>query len=290
MPFSRNYFIRQYRIVKVIKADEVRRVSVAIYMAGLWFKKCIIKQTIKMRDRLVQQFKLLQDFQGQLPVPEPIEMFEEEKETFIVLKFVEGRNLQAQIDSIYKGRDFASLPVSRKQRLIGYYLRVLQSVKKLHDMGYAHRDIAPGNFLVDRKDNIHLLDLELASPVAVAKGRDYFPGWTKGYSCPEQVANRKPSVEQDIYSLGALMLMTFTHQHPRVLNQFTPSSLRNKLLAHKLPEYVAPVMVSCLNQNPRHRPALCDVLQCMEQFSDDIGGEVTQRSSLGHTGQKDIYW
>lgn len=282
MPFRANYFIRQYRIVNVIKTNEFRRVSVAIYLAGLWFKKCIIKQSIKMSDRLVRQFMLLQDFQAHLPVPEPLELFEEEKETYIIMKFIEGSSLQDQMDVIYKGQDFASLPNARKQRLIGYYLQILQCIKKLHDMGYAHRDIAPGNFLVDRKDNIYLIDLELTSPIGNSKDRHYFPGWTKGYSSPEQIANRKPCIQHDIYSTGALMFMAFTHRHPVELKKFNAVSLRNKLMAHKLPGYVADMMICCLHQNPKRRPILYDVIQCMEKFSDDIGGEAVKHSSPDH--------
>lgn len=271
-------FIRRYRIVNVIKSDALRQVSMAIYLKGLWFKKCIIKQgyynsqhiaeTLTTRKRLAREFELLQILRGSLPVPEPLEIFEEKKNTYLVLSFVKGKSLRDTIDELYCGSDFASLPIRKKQTLLRSLLLLAENVKSLHDRGYVHRDIAPGNFLV-RGENMYLIDLELACPVGTStKSPDYFPGWTEGFSSPEQVARCKPRFQQDIYSLGALMFMTFTREHPRVLKELRASSLAGALKGHCVPELLIEIMTHCLHHDPSERPTVNELIYYLRAYRD----------------------
>jgi serine/threonine protein kinase len=45
------------------------------------------------------------------------------------------------------------------------YLRMLNSLKYVHDGGFAHRDIKPDNILLDKDFNIKIADFGFAGPI-----------------------------------------------------------------------------------------------------------------------------
>src|SRR3989337_804055 len=95
-----NNFIRNYRIVSVLKIDQRGRVLLAIYFKNLWFRKCVIKEafynakalveTTDMHKRILWQFKLHQQLSSFLPIAKPIEFFEEDGSRYLVLTFING--------------------------------------------------------------------------------------------------------------------------------------------------------------------------------------------------------
>lgn len=101
------------------------------------------------------------------------------------------------------------------------FVRVCDAVQHAHQRGVIHRDLKPGNILVDADDVPHVLDFGLAKiGVHGSGGGSLEPTMTGdfrgslAYASPEQVGRRPEAVDtrSDVYSLGAILYEIITGQ------------------------------------------------------------------------------
>lgn len=113
------------------------------------------------------------------------------------------------------------------------FRKLCNAVEHAHRQGVIHRDLKPGNIMVDQEGNPKILDFGLArltSPgseltVTVAAGA---AEGTPRYMSPEQAGgqHRDVGVRSDIYSLGVILYEMMTGRPPHDLNSVTPEALR----------------------------------------------------------------
>ena len=110
--------------------------------------------------------------------------------------------------------------------------KVAQAVHHAHQRGILHRDVKPGNILLDAHGEPHVTDFGLAKQVDSQAGltlSDSILG-TPHYMSPEQAAGRKDlTTATDIYSLGAVLYFLLTGRPP--FEADTPLALLKKLKA-----------------------------------------------------------
>src|SRR6266699_6259435 len=124
------------------------------------------------------------------------------------MKFVEG----GQLDEVVRREPML---IRRAVELIA---KVARTVHYAHDHGILHRDIKPGNILLDQKGEPHLTDFGLARLVetesSITQTLDVIG--TPSYMAPEQAVGNNAAVSSvtDVYGLGAVLYQLITGQPP----------------------------------------------------------------------------
>ena len=123
------------------------------------------------------------------------EIGERDGQCYFSMKFVEG----GQLDEVVK-----HAPMSIRQA-VELVIKVARTVHYAHEHGILHRDIKPGNILLDKEGEPHLTDFGLArlveSESTVTRTVEVLG--TPSYMAPEQAAgnNIKPTKEQTCMGL-----------------------------------------------------------------------------------------
>jgi serine/threonine protein kinase/formylglycine-generating enzyme required for sulfatase activity len=115
---------------------------------------------------------------------------------FVVSKYVEGTDLATKLkDSRLSGQQAAELVAT-----------VAEALHYAHKQGLVHRDVKPGNILIDNNGKAHVVDFGLAlREENVGKGPKY--AGTPAYMSPEQARGEGHRVDgrSDIFSLGVVL-------------------------------------------------------------------------------------
>lgn len=109
----------------------------------------------------------------------------------------------------------------QKQRLtekqaLNLFRDICQALWTLHDLGIVHRDVKAENILVTADGHGKLLDLDASSRLQSGKQADTRLLGTVGYAAPEQFGFARSDRRTDIFSLGILLNIMLTGEHPSV--------------------------------------------------------------------------
>ncbi len=144
---------------------------------------------------------------------------------FLVMEFIHGPDLEGLVAR--------SGPLS-PGRATEYIRQAASGLQHAHEVGLVHRDIKPGNLLVDRWGTVKILDLGLVrifqSDDGLTKGQNFrYVLGTIDYQAPEQaVDSHEVDIRADIYSLGATLYFLLTGQPV-----FPEGSIAEKLTWHQ---------------------------------------------------------
>src|SRR5213596_3580833 len=174
---------------------------------------------------------------------------------YFSMKFIEGGHL----DEVVRREP---MPVRRAVELIA---KVARTVHYAHEHHILHRDIKPGNILLDRQGEPHLTDFGLARLLeqesTITHSSDVLG--TPSYMSPEQAAGRTKELTAatDVYSLGAVFYQMLTGEPPfaggttyetiRLVLETEPRNPRTR--SPKLDIDVATICLKCLEKNPANR-------------------------------------
>ncbi len=186
----------------------------------------------------------------------------EQGRPYFIMEFVDGVDLACLIRE-------GQLPL---QKRIEICLQICKALSYAHKNGVVHRDVKPGNVIVDDDLNVKVLDFGIAlffennntdnesgaapagnqqnvSGIGMQDGSERDVMGTFNYMAPELNASAsKATALSDIYSLGVIMYELFAGQLP---NQ------AQRLKAPKdtpLPKSVADLVMRCLSPEPEKRP------------------------------------
>jgi len=107
------------------------------------------------------------------------------------------------------------------EKRLALFLDVARAVEQAHRRLVVHRDLKPGNVLVDPRGDVKLLDFGIAKlldPAAAAEApatRTAVRVMTPEYASPEQVRGEPVTTASDVYQLGLLLyeLLTLRRAH-----------------------------------------------------------------------------
>lgn len=191
------------------------------------------------------------------------------KPPFLVMELVDGQPLTSLLES-------GPLEPGRTLDVIA---QVAAGLAVAHAAGVVHRDIKPGNLLVDERGGVKITDFGIAHAVGSAPlTRTGMVMGTPAYLAPERVGGAAAGPASDLYSLGMVAYHCLAGELP-----FTGTALEIALaqrsetlppLPDSVPAPVANLVASLTARDPAMRPAsAAQVAATAAALRADLSGE-----------------
>jgi serine/threonine protein kinase/tetratricopeptide (TPR) repeat protein len=190
------------------------------------------------------------------PLIVPIhEIGESNGSCYFSMQLVEG----GQLDQVLRRQPMRSRPAAE---LIA---KLARTVHYAHERGILHRDIKPGNILLDVKGDPHLTDFGLARLLETESSvtRTTEALGTPSYMAPEQARgnNGQLSSATDVYGLGAVLYQLLTGDPPfsgatayeTICLLLETDPRQPRLLNPKVDRDLSTICLKCLEKDPKRR-------------------------------------
>jgi len=194
---------------------------------------------------------------------------EDQDVMYIVMEYIAGTSLEDQIHS---------KKVFSVDEVVRLMTPVAQALDYAHSKGVIHRDIKPGNIIVDESGKPIIVDFGIARVSASTMTQADTALGTPYYMAPEQIAGKKIDGRVDVFSLGALIYEMLTDQKAfsgenittviyKIINE-APVSV------HSLREFLSPkldpILVKAMAKDPDSRySTCCEIVDALRFFAVD---------------------
>lgn len=166
---------------------------------------------------------------------------------YIVMQLVKGETLERRVK-----RAGPLIPLEAVQTM----REVLLGLSVAHRMGIVHRDMKPGNIMIDESGQPRIMDFGIAARVGA---EEMEAAGSVDFMAPEQAYGAKPDPRADLYAFGAVFYFTLTGKVP-----FPSASAADTILQHR----DAPVP-DVRDRNPDVTPFASRLIaRLMEKFPD----------------------
>ena len=172
------------------------------------------------------------------------EHFRENNQFFLILEFCELGSLLH-----YMRRE----PNISESQLNSWILQILEAVAFCHSQGIAHRDIKPGNFLLDQFKRVKLADFGISLLVTNDKPSQFTCSRT--FAPPEVLKKHEyDPMKADIWSLGVTLYCLIAGRTPWPADDTTNAILMgNVIYGPDFPLVIKPLMRRMITENPDDR-------------------------------------
>lgn len=288
LPLNAGTMVSHYRILEKIGAggmSEVflaedtklkRKVALKFLSAGQAHDKSV-----------VQQFMHEAQAAAKLQHPNIVtvhEASESEGVPFISMEYVKGQSLREAAET----KSFSTTEIIK----IG--IQIAKGLAVAHESGITHRDLKPGNIMIDSDGTVRILDFGLAvfldttssldpeKTVTVDPSASKIAG-TIPYMAPEQLLGQEVNCLVDIFALGTIMHELVTGRHPfgaPSISEISANILRDtpKRLTNEnanVPYDLDRIVHGCLKKDPLKRfQSARDVCNELEELNDQLSRNV----------------
>jgi len=125
---------------------------------------------------------------------------------YLVTEYIEGRTLR---DILYAER----VPYARCAELMA---EIADAIHHAHVQGFVHRDLKPGNVIIDAQGKPHILDFGLALHDTSRRASEGEVAGTPIYMSPEQIRGETQQLDgrTDIWAMGVVLYELLTGRRP----------------------------------------------------------------------------
>jgi predicted Ser/Thr protein kinase len=204
-------------------------------------------------------------------------------ELYLSMEYVDGEDLAGLLKRI--GR----LPVDKG---IDIARKLCAGLAAAHASGVLHRDLKPGNIMIDSRGEVRIMDFGLAAVAEQQLDAADVRSGTPAYMAPEQLEGREATTRSDLYALGLVLYELFTGRPAFEgkdaaellrLREAHPSTTPSTLVPDLEPA-VERTILRCLEPDPRRRPA-----SALEVAASLPGGDpLAEALAAGETPSPDL--
>ncbi|MDA7978871.1 MAG: protein kinase [Pirellulales bacterium] len=146
---------------------------------------------------------------AQLRHPSAVRVFDIERQDklcFIVMEYIEGSTLR----TLSRQRSMTLTEIARTISAVG------DALHEAHKLGLVHRDLKPGNILIDKQGDPRVADFGLAVLETDQRSRAGEVSGTPAYMSPEQVRGETHRLDGrcDIWAMGVILYELLTGRKP----------------------------------------------------------------------------
>ncbi|MFE3826000.1 protein kinase [Streptomyces sp. NPDC059092] len=186
---------------------------------------------------------------------------------YIVMEYVEGHPLGSVLQQDIG--QYGAMPADKALKVTA---DVLAALETSHEMGLVHRDIKPGNVMINKRGVVKVMDFGIARAMQSGVTSMTQTGMVVGtpqYLSPEQALGRGVDARSDLYSVGIMLFQLLTGRLP-----FDADSPLAIAYAHVQEEPVAPSSINrsltpamdalvarALKKNPNERFPSADAMR-----------------------------
>lgn len=208
------------------------------------------------------------------------EVNEFEKIPYIAMDYIEGQSLKG----------YSSNKSLLATEIVDLGIQITRGLAAAHENGVIHRDLKPGNMMIDSAGTIKILDFGLATLLDIeslndpeaTRTSDPFAGKIAGtisYMAPEQLLGKEIDARSDIFAFGVILYELITGEHPfaapstteisaKILRD-TPTDLTVK--CSNIPYDLNRIVLRCLSKKPDRRfQTARDVCNELLELSDEL--------------------
>jgi serine/threonine protein kinase len=202
-------FVGPYRVQSLLGEGGMGRVYRAVGPDGEIVALKLVKAQLARDDVFRRRFEREAGAAARVAHPNVVPVVdrgEHEGVPYMAQKFITGGSLEDKI----KGDGSLSL-----RETVDLCTQVADGLDALHAVGLIHRDVKPGNILLDSDGHVYITDFGLM------KDREASvltrPGQALGsmdYMAPEQIRGEEVTGRSDVYALGCVMIECLTGKPP----------------------------------------------------------------------------
>jgi len=202
------------------------------------------------------------------------ELMEDKGDHYITMEYIAGQDLNGLIRQSGRLTVEATISIARQ---------VAEGLAEAHRLGVVHRDLKPGNILIDRDGRAKILDFGIARSLR-AEGitiEGTIIG-TLGYMSPEQVEGRKLDIRSDIFAFGCVLYEMLTGKSAfvretaaqtiaAILHEDPPRVSESGI---EIPEELQRIISRCLEKDPELRfPSMNDLVSLLTGDETGTAGQ-----------------
>jgi serine/threonine protein kinase len=263
----------KYRIISELGQGGMGTVYLAEHTAGIGKKFAIksLSPTLGHDPDFRERFYRQATLQALLDHPNIVrtDFFEKDGQFFLVMEYVDGRDLSKLIETRGQLKEKDALSILKD---------VLRGLEFAHAKGIIHGDIKPSNILIDKSGIARITDFAIA-PLVARGGLVSTPA----YLSPEQIMHPgQLDLRTDIYNLGLVLYemlaghlpfpgeSDFSRMEQQLYSPPPNLHLKNPAISEKLAEIVS----KALAKNPAERFQDCtEFLQCVQEQEEQQSEE-----------------
>jgi len=209
----------------------------------------LIKPEISLDKKTIERFQNELKFArkiGHRNVCRMYDLNKEEGSYYITMEYVSGEDLKSFI------RRSEKLTVGKA---ISLAKQICDGLAEAHRLGVVHRDLKPGNIMIDKDGNAKIMDFGIARSLGEKgiTGAGVMIG-TPEYMSPEQVEGKETDQRSDIYALGVILFEMVTGRVPFEGDMALSIAVKHKTEEPKdpkeynaqLPEDLSGLILRCL--------------------------------------------
>jgi serine/threonine-protein kinase len=241
------------------------------------------------RERFYQEVRLAREI-SHANVCRVFDIGELDGRLFLTMEYVDGEDLASLLRRIGQFPQAKGLDIARQ---------MCAGLAAAHDHGVLHRDLKPGNIMLDGRGRVRITDFGLAALSENMGGEEVSAG-TPAYMAPEQLAGVEVTQRSDIYSLGLVMYEIFTGKKAyeaasigellRLRESSSPSAV--SALVKDIDPLTERVIQRCLERDPAKRPASAIQVAAALPGGDPLAaalaaGETPSPAMVAASGEKE---